>query len=458
MESQSFIGGRYQLEKYLGQGTFGQVMQAVNITNQLKVAIKIEPITDIIANNEAEVLKLLRGTEGFPRFFEKIEQDNFSYLVMQRLGSSLYKLLKSNGGKFSIPTVAVIGLQVCTRLEELHKLGFLHRDIKPQQILIGYKDKARIYLIDFGLSRRYKISSMHIPYKSECSKAGNATFASLHVHNGIQQSRRDDMESFSYLLLYLLNGTLPWQNLSTRGKNEKWNKIALIKAKCNFLRVFGKYPNEFVRIVSYCKGLSFDATPDYDYIRGLLSRLLTSTQTIPDWLSAENPSKSITEKRRGETESTRSESSSGSKTVAQRNSRKRTLIATSGPELSQRMQAISQKLERERESGFEVSVDSVSHKSERGNLAASISDSSNEALETPQINDSNSKLSPDQLVNKVSFSLERQTTARGPLPSLKRDILGRVRAVEDCKNQKSETTVPSNESEYIDTESNCIMF
>lgn len=293
MESQGYIGGRYQLEKYLGQGTFGQVMLAVNITNQLKVAIKIEPITDIIANNEAEILRLLKGIEGFPRFYERIEQDNFSYIVMQRLGSSLYKLLKSNGGKFSIPTVAVIGIQICTRLEELHKLGYLHRDIKPQQILIGYNDKARIYLIDFGLSRKYKISSMHIPYKSECSKAGNATFASLHVHNGIQQSRRDDMESFSYLLLYLLNGSLPWQNVSTRGKNEKWNKIALLKGECNFLRVFGKYPNEYVRIVSYCKGLSFDATPDYDYIRDLLSRLLTSTQTIPDWLNASTPTKGI---------------------------------------------------------------------------------------------------------------------------------------------------------------------
>ena len=111
------------------------------------------------------------------------------------------------------------------RIEFIHERGFIHRDIKPENFVIGLNDKSNnLYIIDFGLSKRYKDKNtgQHIPYRENRHLVGTARYASINAHLGIEQSRRDDIESIGYVLVYLAFGRLPWQNKNEKGK--KTNK------------------------------------------------------------------------------------------------------------------------------------------------------------------------------------------------------------------------------------------
>ena len=118
-----------------------------------------------------------------------------------------------------------IGIQIITRLEQIHRKGFVHRDIKANNFTIGRGDKANIvYIIDFGLAKKYKDlkTGQHIAIRGGKSLVGTARYASIASHDGYEQCCRDDLESLGYLLLYFLRGKLPWQGIQMHDKNEKY--------------------------------------------------------------------------------------------------------------------------------------------------------------------------------------------------------------------------------------------
>ena len=134
-----------------------------------------------------------------------------------------------------------------------------------------YKDV--LYLIDFGLSKKYKNpkTGEHIKYFNNHRLNGTARFASIHALEGYELSRRDDLESLCYVLVYLLKGSLPWMKLKNKNKFEKYKIILTMKKKMGENILIGDNNNpEFIDFIKYCRGLKFEEEPNYDYLRGLM--------------------------------------------------------------------------------------------------------------------------------------------------------------------------------------------
>ena len=138
-------------------------------------------------------------------------------MIQDYLGPSLETLHEFMGRKFTEKTVLMIGVQMLDRLEYLHSKNYIHRDLKPDNMLIGHLSKDEIYLIDFGLAKKYRDSEMnHHPFAKTKAFVGTRRYVSVNAHMKIEQSRRDDLESLGYILIYLLKGRLPWS--ATRKK------------------------------------------------------------------------------------------------------------------------------------------------------------------------------------------------------------------------------------------------
>ena len=151
------------------------------------------------------------------------------------------------------------------RLQTLHGLGWLHRDFKPDNIMSGQSssDPDTLYLVDFGFAKRYchPVNGTHIPMKNGKGSCGTPRYASLHVHLGRESSRRDDLESLAYCLVYLHKGRLPWQGVPEH--EEKWSGTYKRKAQTTAKELCSWMPSDFADFVTYCRTLGFAETPDY---------------------------------------------------------------------------------------------------------------------------------------------------------------------------------------------------
>lgn len=153
---------------------------------------------------------------------------------MDNLGASLEELFRKCQRRFSLKTVLMLADQMIQRVEYMHSRLYLHRDIKPDNFLMGLgKRQHYVYIIDFGLTKKYRNpkTGQHIPYKDGKSLTGTARYASLNTHIGIEQSRRDDLECLGFVLIYFLKGGLPWQGVKAKTRKEKYEMIKGMKVK-----------------------------------------------------------------------------------------------------------------------------------------------------------------------------------------------------------------------------------
>ena len=266
------------VNKQLGKGGFGQLFLGRCIKYNSYIAIKVEEnTTKSHLELEYEIIKELQGSEGIPKIFRFKNGHRHNYVVMELLGKSLDKLFSDCKKQFSYKTIFQIGYQMFQRIEYIHSKGFIHRDIKPGNFLLGReKNENKIYLIDFGLSKRYldKNTGRHSPYKDGKGLTGTARYVSLFTHYGIEQSRRDDIEGVAYNLIYFAKGKLPWQGVRTKNKKEKHKKIMDSKLSITTEKLCENLPQEFPRLLNYAREMEFEEKPDYKAIKSMFKNYI----------------------------------------------------------------------------------------------------------------------------------------------------------------------------------------
>ena len=286
-------------ENPIGSGSFGQVLYGKHKNTSLEVAVKVissDTSTDTI-RKEINFSKQLQKITGFPTIYYTCVYDKKNIIVESLLGPSLDKLFKYCGRKFPLKTVCLIGKEIVKRLENMHEKGILHRDLKPNNLTWGnfnssynnisnYNsinnisnnlDIKTIFLIDFGLSCSFLeggLSYKHYKIKTNLSFVGTLRYASLNSHKGIRQSRRDDLESMIYILIYFLKGKLPWQDVKAKQKEERHKLISEIKSKVTIESLCENLPSEFAELLTYVKNLEFDEKPIYSKFYAFFHNLI----------------------------------------------------------------------------------------------------------------------------------------------------------------------------------------
>lgn len=225
---------------------------------------------------ESRVYKSLAGGIGIPFVRWYGTECDYNALVIDLLGPSLEDLFNFCNRKFSYKTVLLLADQLLCRLEFIHAKSFIHRDIKPDNFLMGIGRRGnQINVIDFGLAKKFRDprTHLHIPYRENKNLTGTARYASINTHLGCEQSRRDDIESLAYVLIYFCRGCLPWQGLKAHTKRQKYDRIMEKKMTTSTEVLTRGLPCEFTIFLNYARSLRFDDKPDYLYLRKLLRDL-----------------------------------------------------------------------------------------------------------------------------------------------------------------------------------------
>jgi len=257
------INNKYILLNKIGDGSFGAIYKAENYRTREEVAIKIEPIKIGInlLKNESKIYQYLLGTQGIPqvKWYGK-DYTNY-YMVIPLLGKSLEQL-RVEKSVFSLKLVYKIGIQLLQLLQCIHEKGLVHRDIKPDNFLLG-KNTTQLFLIDFGLCKSYLNNDTHIEIKETKNLIGSLTYASINAHNHKELSRRDDLESLGYMLIYFSLGGLTWR--------ETIKESDIIHQKLEII-LNTEVPYILIEYINYTRGLEFKETPNYEMLKNIFKR------------------------------------------------------------------------------------------------------------------------------------------------------------------------------------------
>jgi serine/threonine protein kinase len=283
---------KYKCTKKLGEGSFGMIFKGEY--NNEYFALKFEPKNSInLLENEANIMLYLKGP-NIPYVKSFGTSENYNILIMQLLGRSLEDIFEERK-YFSLKSVCMLAPQMISVLEFIHNKHIVHRDIKPDNFVMGLDDLSQyVYLLDFGLAKKYRSSStlVHYPMVNKKKLTGTARYASINALKGNEQSRRDDLEALGYVLMYLLRGSLPWQGLQAKNKEERYKKIMQKKIDTNSYDLCYGFPSEFERYVEYCKSLEYTEEPRYEMLKEGFMRVLRREHCkfdyIYDWTTEED--------------------------------------------------------------------------------------------------------------------------------------------------------------------------
>ncbi len=274
--NKNFVSNEYEIIKQLGSGSFGEVYLTRILTNGMLVASKIEEKDGKKNSKLVDEYKIYKKLEmkgikkGIPQIYSCYETPKFHVLVMELLGKNLDTVFTDTNKKFELGMVLKLGYDIINLIEKVHNCGFIHRDIKPNNFMFGVGDKSKeLYILDFGLSKRFYKNKQHIEYKTNKSLVGTARYTSINIHLGIEPSRRDDIESIGYMLVYFLKGELPWQGLKKQKGIDHLELISEVKLSTSIKNLCEGLPEEFFEYLNYIRKVSFEERPDYKFLKEL---------------------------------------------------------------------------------------------------------------------------------------------------------------------------------------------
>lgn len=268
--------GKYRIIKPIGKGSFGTVYSAIDTTTNNNIALKIETTVGkrTQLQNEISAYVDLAGVTGIAPLIDHGTIDNIRFIAIKILYKSLAEVASSPPPILTGASVIALGHRLVSILEGVHKKGRIYRDMKPENIMIDLD--GNVYLVDFGMSKYFVDHNGHICISYNNDLSGTARYASVKMHEGIEQSRRDDMESLGYVLLFLTTRTLPWAGIKAATGKEQYILIGDMKKKLKPRELCKGADGEdcFVKYFEYVKRLGFTEEPDYEYLRNLFDRNL----------------------------------------------------------------------------------------------------------------------------------------------------------------------------------------
>ena len=272
---------KYKPIKKIGSGSYGNVYSVLRLEDKASFAMKIEKSNCQYTTLEAEAyhLFILQGGVGIPKFITYGHKNKYNILIESLLSENLYNIFIENNRKCSIVDTCFIALQILDRLKWINSKDLIYRDIKPTNFLIGINDPNIIYIVDFGLCKKYRSSKTgkHILPKKTGKFNGTLKYASSSILQGKEPSRKDDLIALGYMLVYLLKGELPWHIDNKVLMKKNYKDLIYLKETDGNGQLFENIPEELKEYIKYTKKLKFEEDPDYSYMRSLFTRILCKT-------------------------------------------------------------------------------------------------------------------------------------------------------------------------------------
>lgn len=279
--------GNYKIEYQIGKGSFGVVYKVRHIVSNRCFAMKLEHGTVKTNNqlkNEYNMYKKLVGCACVPKFFYFGMHEDKYYLVLELLGKNLQDIFEDRGRLFSLKTCCMIAMRLVDFFEALHARGILFRDLKPENIVVNDKRPFELYVVDYGMAKAYLMAGVHVAMETDKSLTGTARYASINTHLGYSQSRRDDLETMMYTIIYFLKPNLPWMGLKAPTCQTKYKRIAEVKMSTPISVLLEGVPNcdDWACMLTYIRNLGFTESPDYQYLRNVINKILKENSLRDD--------------------------------------------------------------------------------------------------------------------------------------------------------------------------------
>lgn len=267
----------------IGKGTYGIIVKAFDTRQKKYIALKIINDCDLISlEYEYNIYSYLisHNIKCIPEIYDIVNIGKHKAISMELMDRSLEWLFKNNKNKMDLPTVINIAMQCINIMKELHDVGIIHRDIKPHNFMTSHINKDKLYLLDYGLSKKFRDqNNNHIKFKYDRSITGTLKYVSINIHFGLEPSRRDDLESIGYMLVYLYKGCLPWEKIDLKELSDE--KIGELKMCITSKELCKDMPKCFEEYIEYCRNLNFRDIPDYNKLLDLFTNTCIELKIKP---------------------------------------------------------------------------------------------------------------------------------------------------------------------------------